>query len=338
MGVTAANVPSFRGQHALSLGDLQDLVEVVKALMLQSDAPPGRVRTGSAKAVPAHDPPEAGVYFNGKFYETKNYFRPRPGLVQDLAFATGVTEPCFIHGHGLLPLAQTVDESGQAHSTPVAGGITEVRENAQLSAPRILPGGIIELPPGSGAPLAEWQASGVNNTPGLLAGLSFTDRAARAENGCLYFPLAYFQPARPGEGTAIGRPGALQEVAHDPDVVAPAVFDGKVKLPLACYDAGPSHVNRPGAIVRVGYDSAVEIPYIRQGEIFLPLPGGGGKALAGLKTQSGSSVGWADVEGYAGSQVQVATVVLSAGSATIPLSLYAGYEGGYLTFSLSEST
>lgn len=321
MGVTAANVPSFRGQPSLSLTDLQDLTEVVKALMLQADAPPGRVRTGAAKAVPAHDPPESGVYFGGKFYGKNTYFRPRPGLVQDLAFKEGLTEPCFLQGHGLLPLAQTADASGSAVDKAIPGGIAGIRYVEGLTAPRIAPGGIIELPPGGGGsappPLAQWGENAAQTVPGLIQLLTFEkvyDKPA-AYGGQIYFPLA---ATVDDEGA--DRPSAVAGAIAGIRYAEPSPEDSSV-----------------GSGVGSGVDTPpLAAPRILPGGIIeLPPPG---VALKGLVSADGTSVPWGNVEMQAGSQEKVATVQLSTASGNIPLSLYVGIRNGFLSFSLSDST
>ena len=318
MGVTAANVPSFRGQPSLSLTDLQDLTEVVKALMLQADAPPGRVRTGSAKAVPAHDPPESGVYFGGKFYAKNTYFRPRPGLVQDLAFDERVTEPCFVQGHGLLPLAQTADASGSAIDKAIPGGIAGIRYAPELSAPRIAPGGIIELPPGGGGtapvPLAQWNQQGGEQIPGLVKLLTLESvyEKPAAYGGQIYFPLAATV-----DESGIDRPSAVAGAIAGIRYAEKSAVD-------------PSAVGS-------GVDTlALQAPRILPGGIIeLPPPDG---MLKGLVSDDGTSVPWANVEQQAGSQEKVASVILSTPSGSIPLSLFVGIQNGFLSFSLSDST
>lgn len=319
MGVTAANVPSFRGQPSLSLTDLQDLTEVVKALMLQAEAPPGRVRTGAAKAVPAHDPPESGVYFEGKFYGKNTYFRPRPGLVQDLAFDEHVTEPCFVHGHGLLPLAQTADASGSAVDKAIPGGIAGIRFVEGLSAPRIAPGGIIELPPGGGGtapvPLAQWDQQGGNQVPGLVKLLTLESvyEKPAAYGGQVYFPLAATVDA-----SGIDRPsavaGAIAGIRYaDPSAVA---------------------LSSVGSGVGSGVEPVTQAPRILPGGIIeLPRPDG---ALQGVLDTGGAQNTWSAIEG--GVPVQVAQTVLNFPGGSIPLSLYVGIQNGFLSFSLSDST
>lgn len=319
MGVTAANVPTFRGQQALSLADLQDLTEVVKALMCQSDAPPGRVRTGAAKAVPAHDPPESGVYFGGKHYAKNHYFRPRPGLVQDLAFQEGLTEPCFLHGHGLLPLAQTAEASGVDIGSAVAGGIAGIRYAPELSAPRIAPGGIIELPPGGGGtapvPLAQWNQQGGDQVPGLVKLLTLESvyEKPAAYGGQIYFPLAATVDA-----SGIDRPsavaGAIAGIRYaDPSAVAQSSVDSSVGS---------------------GVEPVTQAPRILPGGIIeLPRPDG---ALHGVVDTGGDQNSWSAIE--SGVPVQVATVQLATGGVNIPLSLFVGIQNGFLSFSLSDST
>lgn len=404
MGVTAANVPSFRGQASLSLGDLQDLVEVVKALMLQADAPPGRVRTGSAKAVPAHDPPEGGVYFNGKFYEKNTYFRPRPGLVQDMAFATSVTEPCFVHGHGFLPLAQTVDEAGTAHSTPVAGGVAGVRyaTDSSVDAPRILPGGIIELPmfgsgvePGVKCPLAQWGSMVASPVAGLIGGLGWVSGVDEpyADHGKIYFPLAATVDASgidrpsavagaiagiryadtsavdsavgsgvgprilpggiielpsPGDGLPLASwgegqnnvPGLIQELTFDRRYEKTVASGGQIYFPYAA-TVDASMVERLSAVagaiagVRYASDSTVDAPRILPGGIIeLPLPGSVGWPN-GVKPLSGSAISWEALSAVAGG-VEVARGNFGPSGQEVPVSLYVGYESGFLTFSLTS--
>lgn len=319
MGVTAANVPTFRGQQALSLADLQDLTEVVKALMCQSDAPPGRVRTGAAKAVPAHDPPESGVYFGGKLYAKSHYFRPRPGLVQDMAFQEGLTEPCFVQGHGLLPLAQTADAAGSAIDKAIPGGIAGIRYVEGLTAPRIAPGGIIELPPGGGGsappPLAQWGENAAQTVPGLIQLLTFEKvyEKPEAAGGQIYFPLAATV-----DESGIDRPSA----------VAGAIAG----IRYAETSEGDS------SAVGSGVDTpTLAAPRILPGGIIeLPPPDAG--SLKGLVSVYGSAVEWNAVEQQAGSQEKVASVILSTPSGSIPLSLYVGIQNGFLSFSLSDST
>lgn len=321
MGVTAANVPSFRGQPSLSLTDLQDLTEVVKALMLQADAPPGRVRTGAAKAVPAHDPPESGVYFGGKFYAKNTYFRPRPGLVQDLAFDERVTEPCFVQGHGLLPLAQTADASGSAVDKAIPGGIAGIRIVEGLTAPRIAPGGIIELPPGGGGsappPLAQWDKEGTNRTPGLVQLLTFEtvyDKPA-AYGGQIYFPLAATV-----DESMVDRPSAVAGAIAGIRYAEPSTVDSSVGSGVG------SGVDKP----------TLAAPRILPGGIIeLPRPDG---ALKGILSANGSFVDWNALAAMAGSQEKVATVQLPSIYGDVPLSLFVGIQNGFLSFSLSDST
>lgn len=317
MGVTAANVPSFRGQSSLSLTDLQDLTEVVKALMLQADAPPGRVRTGSAKAVPAHDPPEGGVYFEGKHYAKNTYFRPRPGLVQDLAFKEGLTEPCFLHGHGLLPLAQSAEASGVDIGSAVAGGIAGIRYAPELTAPRIAPGGIIELPPGGGGsapvPLAQWNQQGGDQVPGLVKLLTLESvyEKPAAYGGQIYFPLAATVDA-----SGIDRPSAVA------GAIAGIRYAEKSAVDPSAVGSG---VDTP----------ALQAPRILPGGIIeLPPPDAG--TLKGVVDTGGGQNTWSAIE--SGVSVQVAQTVLNFPGGSIPLSLYVGIRNGFLSFSLSDST
>lgn len=280
MGVTATNVPEFRGQRSLSLSDLQDLAEVVKALMLQSDAPPGKVRTGAVKVPPAHDIPGSGLYFSGVFYEQPASRVARPGTIKDIHWASGIDRPAIARGHALLPLAETVDASGVAHASPVAGGLSTVRvADSAISAPRILPGGILELPRSSGGggdmPLAEFGGASAVAVPGAVGGLVFAEAcpspAARA--GCIYFPFAHT------EGSGMERPGVLRSVSFVRGLEVPRIVEGALQLPpgggempLAAFgDWAPSGIAVPGAVGGISFESGIGGPTASAGHIALPM-------------------------------------------------------------------
>lgn len=298
MGVTATNVPEFRGQRSLSLSDLQDLAEVVKALMLQSDAPPGKVRTGAVKVPPAHDIPGSGLYFSGVFYEQPASRVARNGTIKDIHWASGIDRPAIARGHALLPLAETVDASGVALASPVAGGLSTVRvADSAISAPRILPGGILELPRSSGGggdvPTANWgnDTPASYEYPGLIGGMSFDSQTGEpwAIAGHIYFPLAHY-------GTSVdGWPGALRSVK---------------------------------------FASGVDLPRIEHGVLELPAGGSGGPA--GVRDVNGSSIDWQALGGGA-MRATVARIALQVSdSVTVPLALEVGQSGGYMTFALTS--
>lgn len=304
MGVTASNVPEFRGQRSLSLSDLQDLAEVVKALMLQSDAPPGKVRVGSVKVPPAHDIPGSGVYFSGVFYEQPASRVARPGTLQDIHWASGIDRPAIARGHAMLPLAETVDESGVPHATAVAGGLAGVQlATSGISAPRILPGGILELPASTGGggdiPLAEFGGASAVAVPGAVRGLVFAEAytSPEARAGCIYFPFAHT------EGSGMERPGVLRSVSFVSGLEAPRIVEGALQLPpgggdmpLAAFgSSAPSGVAQPGALAGLSFESAMEQPRAYAGNIYFPLANFSGPgtarpgALQAVKIVSGIS-------------------------------------------------
>lgn len=377
MGVTATNVPEFRGQRSLSLSDLQDLAEVVKALMLQSDAPPGKVRTGAVKVPPAHDIPGSGLYFSGVFYEQPASRGARNGTIKDIHWASGIDRPALARGHALLPLAETVDASGVAHASPVAGGLSTVRvADSAISAPRILPGGILELPRSGGGgdmPLAEFgQASGLT-VPGAVQGLVFSSEvsAPAASAGMISFPLANFT----GPGTA--RPGALQMVEYVSGISAPRIVEGSLQLPpggggddipLAAFGqaSGPTV---PGIVQGLSFESGIEAPLAREGYLCVPMADSARERRGGMcgvrytsavseprisegwleLPQGGSSGGPAGVQDVNGSRLDwqalgdgsmratVARVYLQVSdSMQVPIALEVGQSGGYMTFALTS--
>jgi hypothetical protein len=305
MGVTAANIPNFSGKASLSLADLQALADVVRANMLQAEQPPARVRVGVARPRPAHDVPPGGAYFGESFVAPVPSQVSRPGLVQSLEFMAGLERPAFVHGKGYIPLAETESADGVVWSSPVAGGLAGVQwaEDSSVSAPRIRPGGLLEIPRGGGAmpPLAEWEPPD-KSVPGLIQAVYFSSgvEQPKVSFGNVYIPEAatvdtYFQP------------------------LASAVV---------------------GAIAGVQYatESDIDQPRILPGGILeLPQPGAEGGALQGLQDATGNAVSWSGVESMPGGQVKVASVLLNTGSTNIPLSLYAGLNNGFLTFGLVDT-
>ena len=288
MGVTATNVPEFRGQRSLSLSDLQDLAEVVKALMLQSDAPPGKVRTGAVKVPPAHDIPGSGLYFSGVFYEQPASRVARNGTIKGIHWASGIDRPAIARGHALLPLAETVDASGVALASPVAGGLSTVRvADSAISAPRILPGGILELPRSSGSggdmPLAEFGGASAVAVPGAVRGLVFAEAytSPEARTGCIYFPFAHT------ESSGMERPGVLRSVSFVSGISAPRIVEGALQLPpggdmpLAAFgSSAPSGVAQPGALAGLSFESGMEQPRAYAGNIYFPLANYNGAGTA----------------------------------------------------------
>lgn len=288
MGVTATNVPEFRGQRSLSLSDLQDLAEVVKALMLQSDAPPGKVRTGAVKVPPAHDIPGSGLYFSGVFYEQPASRVARNGTIKDIHWSSGIDRPALARGHALLPLAETVDASGVALASPVAGGLSTVRvADSAISAPRILPGGILELPRSSGGgdlPMAEFGGASAVAVPGAVRGLVFAEAytSPEARDGCIYFPFAHT------EGSGMERPGVLRSVSFVSGLAAPRIVEGALQLPsgggdmpLAAFgSSAPSGVAQPGALAGLSFESGMEQPRAYAGNIYFPLANYNGAGTA----------------------------------------------------------
>lgn len=375
MGVTASNVPEFRGQRSLSLSDLQDLAEVVKALMLQSDAPPGKVRTGAVKVPPAHDIPGSGLYFSGVFYEQPASRVARNGTIKDIHWASGIDRPAIARGHALLPLAETVDASGVALASPVAGGLSTVRvADSAISAPRILPGGILELPRSSGGgdmPLAEFGGASGVAVPGAVRGLVFaeayTSPAARA--GCIYFPFAHT------EGSGMERPGVLRSVSFVNGLAAPRIVEGVLQLPpggggddlpLAAFGQA-SEPTVPGAVQGLSFESGIEAPLARSGYLCVPmadsarerrggmcgvrytsavsepriaegwleLPPASG-ALQGVQDVNGSAIDWNRL-GDGSMRATVARVYLQVSdSMQVPIALDVGQSGGYMTFALTS--
>lgn len=159
---------------------------------------------------------------SGVEYETSG---PIPGLLQRVSWQTGITRPLVRDGDVLLPLA-----AGESTGSSVAGGIAGIRYAADptVTAPRILPGGIIELPQGGGGelPLAEFGGVSVITVPGAVQGMSFASgiEAPRAARGIVELPLADSERERRGGMCGVRYTSAVSE---------PRIADGWLELPPA---------------------------------------------------------------------------------------------------------
>jgi hypothetical protein len=313
MAVTASNLPNFAGQRSLSLADLQAVVDNVRAALATTASPVPGLRMTPARPPVAHSVEPGGppIYFEGEAVQTPTYFRSRPGLVQDLQFASGVDKPVFVRGHGLLPLAHTLDDYGNPLPTAVAGALAGVRmvkpEGGTAIEPRITSQGILELPSGGATgspvdmPLAEF-GSGVDTVPGALQGMQFDNSAAApyAHSGEVYFPLAYFIPSQVDSSYGdAGRPGAVRKIERVGWVDAPQIVDGVIYLPDS---------------------SSVD---------------GGGGELQGLADFSGNQIPWSGVGDGAVLRTYLSKQLFtdSAGH-SVKIALVAGFQNGFLSLAL----
>lgn len=160
---------------------------------------------------------------SGVEYETS---APIPGLLQRVSWQQGITRPLVQDGDVLLPLA-----AGESTGSCVAGAIAGIRyaADASVTTPRILPGGIIELPQGGGTgelPLAQFGGASGLVVPGAVQGFSFESgiEAPLSRDGFLCVPLADSERERRG-----GMCGARYSTA----VSEPRISEGWLELPPA---------------------------------------------------------------------------------------------------------
>ena len=152
-----------------------------------------------------------------------------PGLLHRISWASGITRPYVADGHAVLPLA-----AGETAGSSVAGGIAGVQWAADpsITTPRILPGGIIELPRSSGGelPLAEFGGASGITVPGAVQGMLFNTRieAPVAAGGIVELPLA----DSGGSGSAV-RMGGMCGVRYTTAVSEPRIAEGWLELPPA---------------------------------------------------------------------------------------------------------
>ena len=303
--ISANTVPTFSDKPSLSLQALDQLAATVQAAL---SAPPTQapgsagVRIGRRYA-PAHDIPAGStpIYFSGVAYGPNEYFRPRPGLLQDVGFSSQVDKPVLLQGHALIPLARTVDDYGFPLASPVTGALAGVRTDSGISSAFIGADGCLNLPAaGSGVTtggvtyFAQF-GSGVDTVPGLVQGLTFEDtESPRAYNGIVYFPAAYFD----GEQTT--RFGAVRSI-------------------------------KCGA-------SSLTQPMISNGDILLPPPSSSvvsPTALAGLLDADGNQVPFSSLGGGGAQRTIIAKQVLtdSAGH-SVRVAVSASCESGFLALNL----
>lgn len=288
MGVTSANIPNFSGKSSLSLADLQALSDVVRANMLQAEQPPARVKVGVALPRPAHHVPEGGMYFGESFIAPVSSHVSRPGLVQSLEFMSGLSRPAFVQGKGFIPLAETVDAEGYFLPTPVAGALTGARwaTDSSVAYPRILPGGVLEIPPTSGGssgiappPLAEWDAENTS-VPGLIAAVYFASEVdrPRIDFGNIRLPMAATVDSASVElATAVAGAIAGVQYATDSSVDKPRILHGGIielpqnaaSAPLANF--GPGKETVPGLVANVAFSLGDPEPTANNGFVSIPL-------------------------------------------------------------------
>lgn len=180
-----------------------------------------RLNKGSIELPLARSPEVEAA--SGVEYETSEAI---PGLLQRVSWESGITRPLVRDGDVLLPLA-----AGETTGSSVAGGIAGIRYAADptVTAPRILPGGIIELPQGGGTgelQLAEFGGASGIVVPGAVQAMLFNTRieAPRAARGIVELPLANSESTRMG-----GMCGARYTTA----VSEPRISEGWLELPPA---------------------------------------------------------------------------------------------------------
>jgi hypothetical protein len=247
--------------------------------------------------------------------------------------------------------------------------------DSAISAPRILPGGILELPRSGGGggdvPLAAFGSSAPSGVavPGLVQALSFESNldAPRAYNGEVYFPFASNE-----NGQEIV-PGVVRAVSFERSISYPRVLNGNIHLPLAAFgSSSASGIGFPGGVQGMQFESALSAPRAENGSIYFPLAnysgagtarpgalqmveyvsgisaprilegslqlpqGGSGGAPAGVQDVNGSAIDWQAL-GDGAMRATVARIDLQVSdSVSVPLALEVGMAGGYMTFALTS--
>ena len=302
--ISANTVPTFSDKRALSLQALDQLGAAVQAALVAEpvQAPGGAGARVARRYAPAHDIPAGStpIYFSGVAYGPNEYFRPRPGLLQDVGFSSQVDAPVILQGHALIPVARTVDDYGFPLATPVTGALAGVRTDSGISSAFIggdgwlnLPAGGSGITPGGVTYFAQF-GSGVDTVPGLLQGLTFEDSDfPRAYNGMVYFPIAYF------DGQQTTRLGAVRSIKWG--------------------------------------ESSLTQPMISNGDILLPPPSSpiGGSSLAGFTDADGNQVPFSSL-GAGGAQrtILARQVLTDSAGHSVKVAVSASCESGFLALNL----
>lgn len=167
-----------------------------------------------------------------------------PGIVRSINFYDK-DSPQIDSGDIKLPLAHTVDSSGNSVTTvdsigspvgsSVAGGIAGIRwlemtdTNTHIDKPRILPGGIIEIPRNANnAPLASYDpSSGSTSVAGLIVSVDVNDKNYGViDSGNMKLPLAC------APGTEVPSPGCVAGIEDDTTIAEPIIdSNGVIKIP-----------------------------------------------------------------------------------------------------------
>lgn len=219
--------------------------------------------------------------------------------------------------------------------------------------------GVINIPRAYSTAQAEEEQPGVAATPGVVSAILTGDSVEdwEIQEGVIYVPYAHHYP----EGEEETVPGVIKGCrwSTDSGITEPCILRGELVIPspasgvhsiydqslnicgevdadggLKIYDVGYNGDGVGGLLRGCEYDSGVTEPTFQSGVLKLPRPGV--SSLLGLRDISGNSHTWEQVEGYAGSQVQVAGLSLQlAENSYATFYLNAGIMNGYLTFSLS---
>lgn len=219
--------------------------------------------------------------------------------------------------------------------------------------------GVINIPRACSTAQAEDDLPAVPATPGVVSAILTGDFVAdwKIQEGVIYVPYAHHYP----EGEEESIPGIIHSCrwSHDSGITEPCILRGELVIPspasgvhgiydqslnicgevdadggLKIYDVGYNGDGVGGLLRGCEYDAGVTEPTFQSGVLKLPRPGG--SSLLGLRDLSGNSHTWEQVEGYAGSQVQVAGLSLRlAENFYATFYLHAGIMNGYLTFNFS---
>lgn len=266
-----------------------------------------------------------------------------PGVVQGIVTGVAVDGLKIDRGDIYLPYAQHYPEGGEESRPGLLAGCRWTKESG-ITEPYIWQGElVIPVPDVSDQQLTHVAVTGTSTPVGSVVDSTL-----------------YIHPAHTGT-TGLHTPGVLTGVQYSLTHTAPTIENGVLKLPttgqnilgvvdhhgnqcgqvnsdgyIMLYDANEGGSGVGGLLRGCEYDSGVEEPTFQSGVLKLPRPDITGGALLGLRDDAGNSHTWEQVEGYVGSQVQVAGLSLRLAEnfyATFMLNV--GIRDGYLTFNFS---
>ncbi|MBQ8238890.1 MAG: hypothetical protein IJZ39_12195 [Oscillospiraceae bacterium] len=263
-----------------------------------------------------------------------------PGLLVSVEFDDNLSDPIIDNGKvrmprsgGSAPLAHF--KKNEDGSTSVTAGLLQGMEfSSSISLPEASNGVVL-------FPLAQSHSyfselGDASAVAGAIIGCMYSSSVSSPEinNGVIVLPLNNSEiPLASFVDRTTAIAGAVVSMYFQDGLSSIEANDGNVALPRAYFvpRSGVYTTGVTGGLHSVRYSADVTEPQIRNGDMLLPAEG----LLKGVVDTTGYFHSWGNIQGFAGSEVKVATTMLQIDANTsIPISLSVGFNGKGLTFNL----